>query len=144
MALKVRCLASVGLGSAIWEVVCCVRALGVVVLLFLFESSRRSVSDIPVDGTQTLSAKAAAALDKELMSTGAFSIDQLMELAGLSVSQVGQCDFSPGILPLEVGMLVDKTVQSTEFIPMKRAGGFWLLLGPATTVSGLPSIPSCC
>jgi len=34
-----------------------------------------------------LSAKSAAALDKELMSTGAFSIDQLMELAGLSVSQ---------------------------------------------------------
>lgn len=39
--------------------------------------------------TQTISAKAAAALDKELMSTGAFSIDQLMELAGLSVSQAG-------------------------------------------------------
>jgi len=38
---------------------------------------------------RTLSAKNAAALDKELMSTGAFSIDQLMELAGLSVSQVG-------------------------------------------------------
>lgn len=37
---------------------------------------------------KTLSAKAAAALDKELMSAGAFSIDQLMELAGLSVSQV--------------------------------------------------------
>ncbi|KAI0008171.1 YjeF N-terminal domain-like protein [Xylariaceae sp. FL0662B] len=37
---------------------------------------------------KTLSAKAAAALDKELMTTGAFSIDQLMELAGLSVSQV--------------------------------------------------------
>ncbi|KAH8197459.1 hypothetical protein TruAng_008390 [Truncatella angustata] len=36
---------------------------------------------------KTLSAKAAAALDKELMSSGAFSIDQLMELAGLSVSQ---------------------------------------------------------
>jgi len=36
---------------------------------------------------RTLSAKAAAALDRELMSTGAFSIDQLMELAGLSVSQ---------------------------------------------------------
>ncbi|KAJ0122960.1 NAD(P)H-hydrate epimerase [Diaporthe amygdali] len=30
-----------------------------------------------------LGPKAAAALDKELMSTGAFSIDQLMELAGL-------------------------------------------------------------
>ncbi|KAK3372620.1 YjeF N-terminal domain-containing protein [Podospora didyma] len=37
---------------------------------------------------KTISAKAAAALDKDLMSTGAFSIDQLMELAGLSVSQV--------------------------------------------------------
>jgi NAD(P)H-hydrate epimerase len=36
---------------------------------------------------RTLSAKNAAALDKELMSGGAFSIDQLMELAGLSVSQ---------------------------------------------------------
>jgi hypothetical protein len=38
---------------------------------------------------KTLSAKSAAALDQELMSTGAFSIDQLMELAGLSVSQAG-------------------------------------------------------
>jgi len=36
---------------------------------------------------QHLGAKQAAALDKDLMSTGAFSIDQLMELAGLSVSQ---------------------------------------------------------
>ena len=36
---------------------------------------------------RTLGPKAAAALDEELMSTGAFSIDQLMELAGLSVSQ---------------------------------------------------------
>lgn len=37
---------------------------------------------------KTLSAKNAAALDKDLMSSaGAFSIDQLMELAGLSVSQ---------------------------------------------------------
>lgn len=39
---------------------------------------------------KTLGAKAAAALDQELMSTGAFSIDQLMELAGLSVSQAGK------------------------------------------------------
>ncbi|KAK4069305.1 hypothetical protein Trihar35433_5884 [Trichoderma harzianum] len=38
---------------------------------------------------KTLGAKAAAALDQELMSTGAFSIDQLMELAGLAVSQAG-------------------------------------------------------
>jgi len=36
---------------------------------------------------KTLSAKSAAALDKDLMSVGAFSLDQLMELAGLSVSQ---------------------------------------------------------
>jgi NAD(P)H-hydrate epimerase len=36
---------------------------------------------------KTLSAKNAALLDRDLMSTGAFSIDQLMELAGLSVSQ---------------------------------------------------------
>jgi NAD(P)H-hydrate epimerase len=36
---------------------------------------------------RTLGSKAAAALDEELMSSGAFSIDQLMELAGLSVSQ---------------------------------------------------------
>ena len=36
---------------------------------------------------RTINAANAAALDKELMSTHAFSIDQLMELAGLSVSQ---------------------------------------------------------
>lgn len=36
-----------------------------------------------------LGAKAAAALDQELMGACAFSIDQLMELAGLSVSQAG-------------------------------------------------------
>src|ERR1700759_3350303 len=36
---------------------------------------------------RTIGPKAAAALDEELMSTGTFSIDQLMELAGLSVSQ---------------------------------------------------------
>lgn len=42
-----------------------------------------------------LSAKNAAALDKDLMSTvGAFSIDQLMELAGLSVSQAGNSSFT--------------------------------------------------
>lgn len=39
---------------------------------------------------QTLNAKNAAALDKDLMSVGAYSLDQLMELAGLSVSQAGE------------------------------------------------------
>lgn len=36
---------------------------------------------------RTIGPKAAAALDEELMSTGAFSVDQLMELAGLAVAQ---------------------------------------------------------
>ncbi|KAI4148601.1 MAG: hypothetical protein LQ341_001532 [Variospora aurantia] len=36
---------------------------------------------------RTLNAKDATDLDKDLMSVGAFSLDQLMELAGLSVSQ---------------------------------------------------------
>ena len=36
---------------------------------------------------QTLSAANALALDKELMSVGGFSLDQLMELAGLAVSE---------------------------------------------------------
>ena len=43
--------------------------------------------------SQTLGPKAAAELDKDLMSeSGGFSIDQLMELAGLSVSQAGKCE----------------------------------------------------
>lgn len=40
---------------------------------------------------QTLGPQTAADLDKELMSEdGGFTIDQLMELAGLSVSQAGE------------------------------------------------------
>lgn len=39
---------------------------------------------------QTLSAKKAAALDQDLLTVGGFSLDQLMELAGLSVSQAGE------------------------------------------------------
>jgi hypothetical protein len=72
-------------------------------IMFSFNPSNtlRTVSHI-LDGTQTLSAKAAAALDKELMSTGAFSIDQLMELAGLSVSQAGWCPKSTTIADLLV------------------------------------------
>lgn len=44
---------------------------------------------------KTLSAKAAAQLDLELMSTGAFSIDQLMELAGLAVAKAVYKQFPP-------------------------------------------------
>ncbi|KAL1957743.1 hypothetical protein VTO42DRAFT_5586 [Malbranchea cinnamomea] len=36
---------------------------------------------------KTINAKDAGALDRDLMDSGAFSLDQLMELAGLSVSQ---------------------------------------------------------
>lgn len=50
-------------------------------------------------GLKFLGAKAAAALDKELMSSGAFSIDQLMELAGLSVSQAGAALLTCGTMP---------------------------------------------
>lgn len=44
---------------------------------------------------KTLSAKAATQLDQELMSTGAFSIDQLMELAGLAVAQAIYKEYPP-------------------------------------------------
>ncbi|CUM62519.1 uncharacterized protein PRCAT00000070001 [Priceomyces carsonii] len=44
---------------------------------------------------KTLSAKAASLLDQELMSTGGFSIDQLMELAGLSVAQAIYREYPP-------------------------------------------------
>lgn len=39
---------------------------------------------------QAISAKDAASLDKDLMDMGGWSLDQLMELAGLSVSQAGE------------------------------------------------------
>lgn len=39
--------------------------------------------------TQAISSEDATALDKDLIDTGGFSLDQLMELAGLSVSQAG-------------------------------------------------------
>lgn len=51
-----------------------------------FSAQSRSSADASL---QTLSAKSAAALDRDLMGVGSFSLDQLMELAGLSVSQAG-------------------------------------------------------
>lgn len=45
--------------------------------------------------TKYLSAKAAALLDQELMSTGSYSIDQLMELAGLAVAKAVYRQFTP-------------------------------------------------
>lgn len=40
--------------------------------------------------TQAISSKDAASLDKDLMEIGGWSLDQLMELAGLSVSQASK------------------------------------------------------
>lgn len=91
---------------------------------------------------QTLSAKAAAALDKELMSTGAFSIDQLMELAGLSVSQAGTfpqlCNHQP---PIGVRHAAELTlVQCTGCIRSVEVPGFSSPLALATMVSWLPLV----
>lgn len=44
---------------------------------------------------KTLSAKSAFQLDQELMSTGEFSIDQLMELAGLAVAKTIFKEYPP-------------------------------------------------
>lgn len=45
---------------------------------------------VQVAKVQAISSKDAAALDKDLMEIGGWSLDQLMELAGLSVSQAGE------------------------------------------------------
>jgi hypothetical protein len=76
-----------------------------------------------------LGAKAAAALDQELMSTCAFSIDQLMELAGLSVSQAGK-DQAKGCV---AGTNIPTTKYSGS-IPLRRVLGFWLLVALGITV----------
>lgn len=47
--------------------------------------------------SQAISSKDAASLDQDLIEAGGFSLDQLMELAGLSVSQAGELlSFSTG------------------------------------------------
>jgi NAD(P)H-hydrate repair Nnr-like enzyme with NAD(P)H-hydrate epimerase domain len=61
------------------------------------EKMSASLSDIALTGQQTISAKDAGALDRDLMDVGGFSLDQLMELAGLSVSQVGMSQWLPSV-----------------------------------------------
>ena len=78
--------------------------------------------------SQTLSAKNAAALDKDLMSVGAFSIDQLMELAGLSVSQAGLSfsSFAKVCLRLNFSSLSRSSSESrTAGFGCLRAGKQW-------------------
>lgn len=77
-------------------------ALKVLLRLLLFSWAYSANS-----AAQTIGAKAAAALDQELMSTGAFSIDQLMELAGLAVSQAGLSNRLKG--SYEFGLVVLKS-----------------------------------
>lgn len=48
------------------------------------------VYTVLTSNNQAISSKDAAALDKDLMEIGGWSLDQLMELAGLSVSQAGK------------------------------------------------------
>ncbi|RCK56111.1 NAD(P)H-hydrate epimerase [Candida viswanathii] len=55
---------------------------------------------------KTLSAKSAFQLDQELMSSGEFSIDQLMEIAGLAVAQVVHKEFQPPPPPATSKVLV--------------------------------------
>lgn len=55
---------------------------------------------------KTLSAKSAFQLDQELMSTGEFSIDQLMEIAGLAVAQVIHKEYPPPSSPETSKILV--------------------------------------
>lgn len=60
------------------------------------------VDTIYLTHEQAISAKDAASLDKDLMDMGGWSIDQLMELAGLSVSQAGEraLTISPSIVQI--------------------------------------------
>jgi hypothetical protein len=79
---------------------------------------------------QTLSAKDAADLDRDLMSTGAFSIDQLMELAGLSVSQAGTK------LRIDYKRLISDAQQYSSSIHQAKGNTFSWLAALATMVSG--------
>ena len=72
---------------------------------------------------QTLNAQNAGALDKDLMSIGAFSLDQLMELAGLSVSQAGtwKCEQMKLAILMPALSLPCSSTKQRE----KDSGGMW-------------------
>lgn len=87
--------------------------------------------------SQTINPKDAGALDKDLMDAGGFSLDQLMELAGLSVSQAGISDLF-NIPPVAIGRCRRLTMiflhQSTKRILQVKGGIFLLLVGQGTMV----------
>jgi hypothetical protein len=65
-------------------------------IIFISRFSRRSIDHTNINPhSQAISSKDAAALDKDLIdiNVGGFSLDQLMELAGLSVSQAGTVQY---------------------------------------------------
>ncbi|CAH0022846.1 unnamed protein product [Clonostachys rhizophaga] len=69
------------------------------------------------------------------MSTCAFSIDQLMELAGLSVSQAGKVV----VLDQAKGCVTGTNIPTTKYsgsIPLRRVLGFWLPVALGITVGG--------
>ena len=85
---------------------------------------------------QTINAENAGALDKDLMTVGAFSIDQLMELAGLSVSQAGAMALCRNVNI----KLSNHTDQSTEYILPALGEEYWSLLGQVIMVSDSASV----
>lgn len=67
------------------------------------------------DLLKTLGPKQAAELDQELMSeSGGFSIDQLMELAGLSVSQAGRSFKARIVKAIRTKQGIPKSTKSTR------------------------------
>jgi hypothetical protein len=81
-----------------------------------------------------LSAKNSAALDKDLMSIGAFSIDQLMELAGLSVSQAGSPFSSLKVQSLNMFIVVYR------IHPPRRGRRILVACGPGNNGEFVPRV----
>jgi len=65
----------------------------------------------------------ATALDKDLMSVGAFSLDQLMELAGLSVSQAGRSSLNAS--NCQSSLVFDSLPRSSTKQRQKHSSSLW-------------------
>lgn len=79
---------------------------------------------------KTLSAKAAAQLDAELMSSGAFSIYQLMELAGLAVAKAVYHQYPPQDKTSKVLVLVGPGNNGGDGLVCARHLKLWLYYEP--------------